>query len=390
MVETFQIAASDAVLADLRHRLESVRWADDFANDDWRYGANANYLKQLVEYWLHGYDWRRTEARINGFSHFRTQLGEIPIHFIHQRGKGPAPVPLILSHGWPWTFWDFQKLIGPLSDPAAHGGDPADAFDVVVPSLPGYGFSSPLRTPGINCWRTADLWVEPMARLGYERFAAQGGDWGAMVSAQLGHKYADRVIGVHFQLMTPLDVFSGGSVDPAFFEPDEQDLLRRNQAFMQNEAGYMVLQSTKPETPAFALNDSPVGLLAWIVEKRRRWSDCGGDVERRFSKDDLLDTVMIYWVTQTYGTSARYYYEAAHNLWTPSHDRSPVVEAPTGIAWFPGEVMLQPKKWAEHYYNLQRWTVMPSGGHFGPMEEPVRLIEDVRGFFRDLRPKGAV
>jgi pimeloyl-ACP methyl ester carboxylesterase len=278
-------------------------------------------------------------------------------------------------------------VIRPLSDPASFGGDPADAFDVVVPSLPGYGFSTPLTKTGINYWNTADLWVKLMREeLGYDRFAAQGGDWGALITAQLGHKYAQHLLGVHVNLMAPLGFFGGEDAPrPEDYAPEEKPRLERNRMFMDDGGGYMHEQRTRPQTLAFALNDSPAGLCSWILEKRRAWSDCGGDVAQRFSKDDLCTTMTIYWITQSFGTSARYYYEAAHNQWKPSHDRTPVVEAPTGIAVFLKEVMLMPRKWAERYYNLKRWTVMPSGGHFAPMEEPERLVEDVRAFFRPLR-----
>jgi pimeloyl-ACP methyl ester carboxylesterase len=385
--EPFRIEVPQGVLDDLHERLVRTRFAPEFANDDWRYGTNLAYLKQLIEYWRDQYDWRRIEREINSFPHYKTGIEGIPIHFIHEPGKGPHPIPLILTHGWPWTFWDFNKVIRPLADPAGHGGDAADAFDVIVPSLPGYGFSTPLTTTGINYWRTADLWVALMRDvLGYNKFAAQGGDWGALVTAQLGHKYAEHMIGAHVNLMAPLSFFGGGEgPKPEDFGPDEQGWLERNRNFISGESGYMQLQATKPQTVAFALNDSPAGLCSWIVEKRRTWSDCGGDVERRFTKDELCTTMTLYWITQSYGTSARYYYEAAHNLWKPSHERRPVVEAPTGVAVFLKEVMLMPRKWAERYYNLKRWTVMPSGGHFAPMEEPERLVQDIRAFFRGLR-----
>lgn len=385
MIEPLRIEASEAQLDDLKNRLANARWTDDFDNDDWAYGANTDYIRKLTGYWLTDYDWRRTEQAINRFDHFRMEIAGAPIHFMHVKGKGPVPMPLMLNHGWPWTFWDFKKVIGPLTDPAAHGGDPEDAFEIVAPSLPGYGYSTPLRRSGVNSTMTGDMWAELMTRLGHERFATQGADWGAIVSANLGHKYADRVIGVHIQLLTPLDYFTGGAVDPALFSEGEAWMQARNAHFFQNESGYYALQSTRPQTPAIALNDSPVGLLAWIVEKRRNWSDCDGDVEKRFTKDELIDTVMIYWLTESFGTSARYYYEAAHRPWTPSHERRPVVEAPTAVAVFPKEVVLQPHDWAKEYYNLKRWTKMNAGGHFGPMEEPAALVEDLRAFFRDYR-----
>ena len=385
--EKFTISIPEQTLTDLRDRLARTRFAPEFANAQWEYGTNGAYLKELIEYWRDTFDWRKVEREINSYAHYKTSLDGIPIHFIHEPGKGPKPIPLIMNHGWPWTFWDFHKVIRPLADPAAFGGDPRDAFDVVVPSLPGYGFSEPLTKPGINYWNTADLWVTLMRDvLGYDKFAAQGGDWGAIITAQLGHKYAQHLIGIHMHLLVNLDFFGGsGGPKPEDFGPGEETWLEHGRKFMREGSGYMALQSTRPQTVAFALNDSPAGLCSWILEKRRAWSDCDGNVERRFSKDDLCTTMTLYWATQTYGTSARYYYEAAHNLWKPSHDRMPLVEAPTGAAIFLKEVFLMPHKWAERYYNLKRWTVMPSGGHFAPMEEPQRLIEDIRAFFRPLR-----
>lgn len=385
MLENFTIDVPDDQLADLKSRLAAFRPTPDFGNDDWKYGAEAGYITELVRYWHDEYDWRARERLMNGFSHFRTPIDGMPIHFIHEKGKGPNPVPLIVNHGWPWSFWDMARIIGPLSDPASHGGDPADAFDVVAPSLPGYGFSTPLEKTGINFWNTADLWAELMSRLGYERFASQGGDWGAFVTGQLGHKYADRMIGVHITTPVALDFMEMKGIDPDDFTPEERGKLERMGEVSAEGMGYFFLQKTKPQTPAIALNDSPAGLLAWIVEKRRDWGDCGGDVESRFTKDELIDTAMIYWITQSYHTSARYYYEAAHNPWTPAHDRVPVVEALTALAIFPRELTLPARKLAERYYNLQQWSEMESGGHFAPMEEPEALVEDIRQFFRDKR-----
>jgi pimeloyl-ACP methyl ester carboxylesterase len=383
-IEPFQVAIPDADLDDLRARLERTRWSPEYANDDWRYGARGDYLRELVAHWLTRFDWRAQERAINAVAQFRTSIDGIPIHFVHVRGKGPRPIPLLLGHGWPWTFWDLKKVIGPLSDPAAHGGDPGDAFDVVVPSLPGYAFSTPLTVPGINFWRTADLWVQLMERLGYPRFAAQGGDWGALVAAQLGHKHADRLIGVHLHFCTPLTAFAGRLLDASEYG-DEPHLFEHNTRFQRDERGYASIQSTRPQTLAHALDDSPVGLCAWLVEKRRSWSDCGGDVERVFTRDELLTTVCLYWLTRSFGSSARFYYETAHHPWRPSHDRQPVVEAPTGVARFPRDVIVMPRRWIERYYNLQRYTEMPRGGHFAPMEEPALLVDELRSFFRPLR-----
>ena len=386
-IEPFKIEIPGTTLDDLRRRLEATRWPGEIPGSDWAYGSDLAYVQELVAYWRTGFDWRAQERRLNGFPHYKARVDGLLIHFIHEKGKGPSPMPLVVTHGWPGSFFEMYKIIALLTDPGGHGGDPADAFDVVVPSLPGYGFSTPLTTTGMNYWRTADLWVTLMRDvLGYDKFAAQGGDWGALVTAQLGHKYAERMIGIHMNLLASLSFFGGSEgPKPEDFGPEEQGWLEHNRNFMSNESGYMQLQCTKPQTVAFALNDSPAGLCSWIVEKRRTWSDCGGDVERRFTKDDLCTTMTLYWITQSYGTSARYYYEAAHNLWQPSHGRQPVVEAPTGVSVFLKEVLLMPRKWAERYYNLKRWTLMPSGGHFAPMEEPQRLVEDIRAFFRSRR-----
>ncbi len=384
--ETFNIHVPESDLIDLRHRLKRTRLAPEIANETWEYGTNGTYLRNLLEYWEVGYDWRKHETHMNSFDNFKTIIQEIPIHFIYQRGKGPNPIPLILSHGWPWTFWDWHKTIGPLTDPTSYGGEAKDAFDVVIPSLPGYGFSNPLKTSGINFWQTADLWVTLMRDiLGYDKFAAGGGDWGALITSQLGHKYAEHLIGTYLHLTIPLDIFSGDLPPEDAYAPEEVWKFKRNENFFLKESGYSGIQATKPQTLAFALNDSPAGLCSWILEKRRSWSDSKGDVETRFSKDDLLTTMSIYWFTQSFGTSARYYYECLHNPWKPSHSRTPVVESPTGVAVFKEEVVLMPRKWADDYYNLQHWTEMNSGGHFAPMEEPEALVRDIRKFFETFR-----
>ena len=385
-IEAFRVAIDEAELADLKDRLQRARYADDYANDDWSYGVNGRYLREICDYWKLGFDWRKQEREINRYAHFRAQIEGMPIHFIHERGKGPRPMPLILSHGWPWTFWDFRKLIGPLTDPEAHGGDPADAFDVVLPSLPGFGFSTPLRTPHINFWRTADLWVQLMEMLGYERFSSYGSDWGAFVSSQLGHKYADRLYGIHTSLPLPLDLFFCGLPEPQDFAADEQGWYERNAHFFGSESGYSALQATKPQTLAYGLNDSPVAQCAWILEKRRTWSDCEGDVEKVFSKDDLLTTASLYWLTRSGGSAARYYAECVRNPWKPSHERSPRIEAPSGIARFDRDIVQWPRSWVEKNYNLRRYTRLERGGHFTAVESPQVLVHELREFYRPLRP----
>jgi pimeloyl-ACP methyl ester carboxylesterase len=385
-MEPFHSAVPDEVLSDLKQRLRNTRWPSEIGNDDWRYGTRLTELQTLCDYWANEYDWRRHETAINALPNFRSDIDGIPIHFIRVPGKGPRPMPLVLSHGWPWTFWDLHKVIGPLSDPVAHGGDAADAFDVVVPSLPGYGFSSPLTKTGINAWRTADLWDRLMREvLGYERYAAQGGDWGAILSAQLGHKHAAHLYGVHLTLTLPLGFPNDPFPPHDCYAEDEAHWCDRTALFFAEGSGYSAIQGTRPQTLAYGMHDSPAALCAWILEKRRAWSDCGGDVLSRFTLDDLCTTMTIYWVTETFVTSARYYYEFFHQPWQPVHERRPVVEAPTSIAVFPGELFMVSRSWAESYYNLKRWTPMPQGGHFAPMEEPALLVDDIRASFRAAR-----
>ncbi|MGE0385541.1 MAG: epoxide hydrolase family protein [Gammaproteobacteria bacterium] len=370
-MENLTVHIDDSDLLALRARLRATQWAPEYANEDWRYGTYGAYLRELVDYWIDGYDWRAQEAAINAFEHRRVDIDGIPIHFIREPGRGDRPVPLVLTHGWPWTFWDMHRVIGPLADPAAHGGDPADAFDVIVPSLPGYGFSSPLRQTGVNFHRTADLWVKLMREvLGYGRFAAQGGDWGAFVTGELGHRHADKLIGIHLTNMIPLDVFSGAT---------PYNIARRR------SASHVAVHMLDPQTLSWALHDSPVGLAAWLLERRRAWGDCNGDVETRFSKDHLITTTMIYWHTRTFATSIRYYAEAMDHPWKPAHARTPVVEAPTGLSFFEPDSGPGPTDWQRGYFNIHYTRSHPRGGHFAPMEEPEALVEDIRATFRSLR-----
>jgi pimeloyl-ACP methyl ester carboxylesterase len=381
-VEPFRIAVPDAVLDDLRERLARTRFPDEIPGSGWTYGTSLAYLKELVAHWRERYDWRAAEARLNASPQFRARVGDLGIHFLHVRGKGPRPFPLVVTHGWPGSVAEFAKVLGPLADPGAHGADPADAFDVVCPSMPGYGFSDHPTVPGMEPERIAALWVELMRGLGYERFGAQGGDWGGMVSTYLGARHSEHVVGIHlnFVLAVPEDP---KNPDLEGVTPEEMTALVELQQFLREETGYQRIQGTKPQTLAYALNDSPAGLAAWIVEKFRAWSDCGGDVERRFTKDELLTNVMLYWVPETANSSCRLYYEAIHaDKFPPTGFR---VNVPTGCAIFPREIIRPPRVWAERLFNVQRWTVMPRGGHFAAMEEPELLVEDVRAFFRPLR-----
>jgi pimeloyl-ACP methyl ester carboxylesterase len=385
-VNPFTIHVKDEILNDLRQRLLQTRWPDQVSQAGWDYGTDLSYMKELVSYWLQTFDWRKQERILNVVPQFRTNIDGLDIHFAQVRGAGPNPLPLIITHGWPSSFAEMHEIIGPLADPARHGGDPADSFDVVVPSLPGFGFSErPLQRGYLPVDR---LWRKLMTEvLGYSRFVAHGTDVGARVTSALGRFHSDVVAGIHI-----------GSVDLDWQEPHpeesdlteaERDYLRRVARWEKEEGAYAEIQATYPQTAAYGLNDSPVGLAAWIVEKFRGWSDCGGDVESRFSKDILLTNIMIYWVTETINSSMRRYFEVRHNPAPNPLKLGERIETPTAIAMFPGEKMLVvPREWAERSYNIQRWTEMPSGGHFPALEEPGLLVEDIRAFFRPFRSPG--
>jgi len=381
-VNPFKIEVPDEVLDDLRRRLENIRWPDQVPNSGWDYGSNLDYVKELVEYWRTEFDWRAQEAKLNAFHHFKSKVDGLDIHFIHERGKGPNPMPLVITHGWPSTFFEMHKIIPLLADPAAHGGDPADAFDVVAPSLPGFGFSEQATEPGMDVQRVAGMWNKLMTEnLGYPRFAAQGGDIGAGVTSRLGHGHAGSMIGIHLTSVTrPAPYLGPGSRE---LNQAERAHLAQRERWLREEGAYNHIQSTKPITLAYGLNDSPVGLAAWIVEKYRAWSDCGGDVERRFTKDELLTNITIYWVTQTIGSSVRMYYDNQRGTFEMGKDE--LIPAPAAVAIFPAEISRPPREWAERSYNVKRWTEMPSGGHFAALEEPELLAEDVRAFFRAYR-----
>ena len=379
-IQPFTIHVAQSTLDDLRERLARTRWPDEVQGADWDYGTNLEYLKALVAYWHHQFDWRAQEARLNQFVQFRTEIDGFGIHFIHDRGQGPKPLPLLLTHGWPGSFFEMVKVIPLLTDPAGHGGDPADSFDVIAPSLPGFGFSDRPTVRGVTTTKTAEWWARLMTDvLGYVRFAAAGGDIGAGVTQRLALAHPDRLVGIH---LTYLGSTSAHTEPPDRSEA-EQRYLHALQQWSLQEGAYARLQSTKPQTLAYGLNDSPVGLAAWITEKFRTWSDCDGEVERRFSKDELLTNIMLYWVTETIPSSVRIYFENAHAsspLQPGQH-----IEVPAGVALFPKEISLPPREWAERSLRVQRWTPMPRGGHFAALEEPELLVEDLRAFFRPLR-----
>jgi microsomal epoxide hydrolase len=378
----FSIAVSDGVLADLRARLERVRWPDEAPGEPCRHGTDLAYMKALVAHWRERYDWRAREAELNAWRQFTVPLGGIELHFVHEPGVGPRPLPLLLSHGWPGSIVEFRRLIPMLTDPARFGGDPADAFTVVAPSLPGYTFSFRPNQPRFGVPQIADLFAALMTDvLGYRRFAAQGGDWGAFITSYLGAAHADKLAGIHVNLLAvPRD--RGAAA--AGLGSDERAYLEELDHWMREETGYQAIQGTKPQTLAYGLTDSPVGLAAWIIEKFRTWSDCGGDVERRFDKDTLLTNVMLYWVTGAINSSFWPYYARHHSPWPITAERP--VTAPTAYAAFPREILHPPRTWVSRVYpNLQRWTEMKRGGHFAALEEPEALADDIRAFFRPLR-----
>jgi pimeloyl-ACP methyl ester carboxylesterase len=378
-IQPFKIEVPEAVLEDLRRRLAQTRWPDQVNDENWTYGTDLSYLKELCEYWKDRYDWRAREAELNRFSQFTTKIDDLNIHFIHVRSREPDALPLIITHGWPGSVVEFLKIIDPLTDPVAHGGEARDAFHVVCPSLPGYGFSGAAVKPGMGPEQIAGIQAELMARLGYDRYGAQGGDWGAMVSTFMGAKDAEHCIGIHLNMVAagPPD-----NVEDPFAGLTQQELkwLEENQKFQSEEMGYFHIQSTRPQSIGYGLNDSPSGLAGWIVEKFRIWSDCNGDVESKYTKDELLTNIMLYWVTGTITSSMRLYFEAVRaGLGVGTSG------VPMGGAIFPKDVVKIPRSWAEKQYNLVHWTEMPLGGHFAAMEEPGLLTQDIRRFFRLVR-----
>jgi pimeloyl-ACP methyl ester carboxylesterase len=384
-VSPFRAEAAEAALEDLRTRLARTRWPDEPEDEPWRLGAPAAVLRGLVERWREGFDWRSVEARINAVPNFLAELDGARVHFQHVRGRGPSPFPLIVTHGWPGSFLEMERILPLLADPAAHGADASDAFDVVVPSLPGYGYSEPPSRRGMNPIRVARLWRDLMAGLGYARFGAQGGDWGATVSTRLALEDPVRVAGIH------LNYIPGSYAPPLETGPPltaaEEAFVRERDRWREEEGAYGHVQATRPQTAAYGLTDSPVGLLAWIVEKLRAWSDCGGDLFARFSPDDVLAHVTLYWVTGSIGPSMRLYAEAREvPLRFAPGERVPV---PCGVARFALEAPMPPREWAERAYDVVRWTEFPRGGHFAAWEEPQLLAEDIRAFFRPLRAASA-
>ena len=375
-IRPFRIDIPQADLDELRARLESTRWPDQVPDSGWDYGIPLDYVQQLAEYWRTSYDWRVHEQALNAFAQFTTGIDGQRVHFLHVSSPEPDAIPLIMTHGWPGSIVEFINIIGPLTNPRAHGADPADAFHLVVPSIPGYGFSGPTQDRGWNVHRIAQAWDELMRRLGYQRYGAQGGDWGSAISRELGLIAGDHIIGVHLNMLFPWV-----PEDPTDLTDAERSHVETMRRFRATGSGYGAIQSTRPQTLAYGLTDSPAGQLAWIAEKFGEWTD-DGLPDEAVDRDQLLTNIMVYWLTRTAGSSARLYYEAAR----PGSSGPPKVStAPTGLAVFAREIARPIRRFAELSNNIVHWTEFDRGGHFAAMEQPDLLVGDVRAFFSQLR-----
>jgi pimeloyl-ACP methyl ester carboxylesterase len=376
-IAPFRVAVPEDVLVDLRERLARTRLPETLEDSGWGYGTDITYLRELITYWRDGYDWRVWESKLNDFPQFWTTVNGLALHFLHVRSPHPDAMPLLITHGWPGSVFEFHKIIGPLTDPTRHGRNAADAFHLVCPSIPGYGWSQAPKRSGFGIRQIADGEIELMSRLGYDRYAVQGGDWGATISAAIGQRDPSHVVGVHLNMTAFLGQPAQGADEGlSAQERGDVDDLR---AWAADGSAYMQLQATRPQTLAFGLADSPAGLAAWIVEKFRAWSDCGGDIASRFTMDELLTNIMIYWTNNAVDSSLRLYRERRLEQLRFR------VDVPVAVAVFPREMSRFPRAWVEPHVNLQRWTRMPRGGHFAAFEEPELLADDVREFFRSLR-----
>ncbi len=382
--EPLEIAVPQQELDDLRARLERTRWPADPGNPGGRYGATREWMGDLVHHWAYNYDWRAVEAKMNAYDHYKVSIDGIPIHFQRVPGKGPNPMPLVLTHGWPWTFWDLHKVVDALADPAAHGGDPADAFEVIVPSLPGYGLSVPLTTTGVDVASIAQLWVTLMTEvLGFERFGAEGGDWGAIITGWLGHAHPESMIGVYLTLPVIPGMFGKRAPKPSDYAPDEQWMLARADEARRATEAHVAVHRRDPQTFSYAMADSPAGLGAWLWHRRDLW--CDGDPLEVFGRDDLCTLSSLYWFNTSFASSIRLYAEQFTKPAGTVHDRERVIEAPTGFGVFAKELMFVPRSVAERATDLRRWSVFDRGGHFAPAERPDAIITEMREFFRPLR-----
>ncbi len=374
-VVPFQLAVPDSELDDLKERLRRTRWPERETVADWSQGIPLDYVRDVCAYWAKGYDWRATEARLNRIPQFRTTFDGLGIYFLHLRSREPDALPLVLTHGWPGSIVEFLKVIGPLSDPAAHGGDAGDAFHVVCPALPGYGWSDKPAEPGWGIPRIAGAWAELMRRLGYERYAAQGGDWGAGVTAAIARQDPAHCVGIHLNM-----VIATPDQDMTDLTDRERQAMADIEAYNQWGSGYSRQQSTRPQTLGYGLVDSPVAQAAWILEKFWAWTDCGGHPENVVSRDELLDNVMFYWLPAAGASSARLYWESFRGRWTEP------VAVPMGASIFPKEIFRPSKRWAEkHYSDIRYWNELDRGGHFAAFEQPQLFVDELRAAFRLIR-----
>ncbi|HLG97749.1 MAG TPA: epoxide hydrolase [Bryobacteraceae bacterium] len=378
----FRVNVPQKTIDDILTRVREARWPDRLEADDWRYGANWEYMKQLADYWTTRFDWRKAEARLNSFPQFLARVEDFDIHFYHVRGKGARPLPIVLTHGWPGSVVEFLDVMAPLSDPASHGGSAADAFDVIVPSLPGFGFSSKPHGTPVGPITTARLWHKLMRDvLGYSRYGAQGGDWGSAVTIQLARQFPGELAGIH------LNAASARPSPEAQQSEEERAWVRAAAVYRDTEMDYLREQQRKPQTVAFALSGNPLGTAAWIIEKFKVWSDSGNDIEQAFTKDQLLTNVMLYLATGTEATGVWYYRGSADEARTQNQAATGKIQVPTGFAAFPKEMtaLEPPRSVLERDYNLVHYTKMPRGGHFACMEQPALMVTDLRDFFRSLR-----
>ncbi|HEY3794641.1 MAG TPA: epoxide hydrolase [Bradyrhizobium sp.] len=376
-IKPYRISVGQDVLDDLRSRLRKTRWPEAELVDDWSQGVPLGWIKDICGYWAEHYDWRRREALLNRFSQFTTEIDGLGIHFLHVRSPHPEAMPLIVTHGWPGSIVEFHKVIGPLTDPTAHGGRPADAFHLVCPSLPGFGFSAKPIATGWGVDRIASAWARLMDRLGYPRYGAQGGDWGSAITTALGAQDPGHCAGIHITLAMGVRPNVEG-------EPSREEVraLRGIEYYRDWDSGYSKQQSTRPQTVGYGLTDSPSGQAAWILEKFWAWTDCDGNPENLLGRDELLDNVMLYWVTATAASSARLYWQS----FAPGRRTPHKVTIPTGVAVFPREIVPPVRRWMEGTYtDIRHWSEMPKGGHFAAFEQPEAFVREVRDFFGKLR-----
>ncbi|MGB4863741.1 MAG: epoxide hydrolase family protein [Tepidiformaceae bacterium] len=376
-IRPFTLSTTDAELDDLRRRLRATRWPDRETVDDWSQGVPLAYVQEVCAYWADGYDWRATEKRLNAFPQFKTEIDGLDIHFIHVQSAESKARPLVITHGWPGSIVEFHKVIGPLTDPAKYGGDPADAFHVVCPALPGYGYSGKPKEAGWGVERIADAWGTLMARLGYDRYFAAGGDWGAAVTSSIGARDAEHCQAIHLNMVT------GVRPDPETMNDLtelEKSAIEGLKFYQDWDSGYSKEQSTRPQTVGYGLVDSPAGLAAWILEKFWAWTDSDGHPENVLTRDELLDNIMFYWLPGAGASSARLYWESFNR------GRSAEIKVPVGCSIFPREIFRASRRWAEKRFdNIIHWNELEKGGHFAAFEQPETYVNEVRTCFRSLR-----